>query len=262
MIGNDNRASKLPGSTNTQISRWKPDRESRAVSPVVGVMLMLIVTVVIAAVVSGFAGGFTETPRQAPTAMFDVHIYAGEHIGPNQSFGFIVPDMTISEISGDAIPTKDLKITTTFSNPDETIFAGNLSSEIPVSGNDTYIDSGGNWPSFTSSQYTGVLILNNGQNLASCIRDSPNGNSCWYGDPSAVLTAGESLTTAALVCGNYDGYPADPVIHNNPGMDYMLGFNVADQENDGGFGPGSVVEVRIFHIPSGKILYDKLINVE
>ena len=33
--------------------------DERAVSPVVGVMLMLVVTIIIAAVVSAFAGGMT-----------------------------------------------------------------------------------------------------------------------------------------------------------------------------------------------------------
>jgi hypothetical protein len=44
-------------------------------------------------------------------------------------------------------------------------------------------------------------------------------------------------------------------------MDYLLGFNVVEQENVGGFGPGSVVEVRIVHIPSGKMILDKSVNV-
>ncbi|RLI75687.1 type IV pilin, partial [Archaeoglobales archaeon] len=36
-------------------------RDSRAVSPVVGVMLMLVVTIVLAAVVSSYAGGLAGT---------------------------------------------------------------------------------------------------------------------------------------------------------------------------------------------------------
>ena len=37
-----------------------------AVSPVVGVMLMLVITIIIAAVVSGFAGQFTGNAQSAP----------------------------------------------------------------------------------------------------------------------------------------------------------------------------------------------------
>lgn len=41
-------------------------RNENAVSPVVGVMLMLVVTIVIAAVVSAFAGGLSEGTKKAP----------------------------------------------------------------------------------------------------------------------------------------------------------------------------------------------------
>lgn len=40
-----------------------------AVSPVIGILLMLVVTIIIAAVVSGFAGGLTGGQDKAPTSM-------------------------------------------------------------------------------------------------------------------------------------------------------------------------------------------------
>ncbi len=43
-----------------------------AVSPVVGVMLMLVVTIIIAAVVSAFAGGLASDQSKAPQATLDV----------------------------------------------------------------------------------------------------------------------------------------------------------------------------------------------
>jgi archaeal type IV pilus assembly protein PilA len=43
-------------------------QNERAVSPVVAVMLMLVVTIIIAAVVSGFAGGLVSTNNKAPQA--------------------------------------------------------------------------------------------------------------------------------------------------------------------------------------------------
>jgi archaeal type IV pilus assembly protein PilA len=42
--------------------------QESAVSPVIAVMLMLVVTIIIAAVVSAFAGGMTETKNTAPQA--------------------------------------------------------------------------------------------------------------------------------------------------------------------------------------------------
>ena len=45
------------------------------VSPVIGVMLMLVVTIIIAAVVSAFAGGVTDTSTDVPIAAFEFKIY-------------------------------------------------------------------------------------------------------------------------------------------------------------------------------------------
>lgn len=50
-----------------------------AVSPVVGVMLMLAVTVMIAAVVSAFAGGFSDTGEKVPQASFKVRVNLDEN---------------------------------------------------------------------------------------------------------------------------------------------------------------------------------------
>ena len=42
------------------------------VSPVIAVMLMLVVTIIIAAVVSGFAGGLIGDAKKAPSIALDV----------------------------------------------------------------------------------------------------------------------------------------------------------------------------------------------
>ena len=68
-----------------------------AVSPVVGVMLMLVVTIIIAAVVSGFAGGLINQQEAAPSANFDVSL-------TDDSI-----ELTVRSISED-ISSKDLTI--------------------------------------------------------------------------------------------------------------------------------------------------------
>jgi len=51
----------------------RPERLSDdAVSPVIGVMLMLVVTIIIAAIVSSFAGGLGSSTEAAPTVAFTV----------------------------------------------------------------------------------------------------------------------------------------------------------------------------------------------
>jgi len=67
---------------------------NEAVSPVVGVMLMLVVTIIIAAVVSAFAGGLTETTSKAPQLSLKATY--------SQTDG-----LTISHQGGDAIGTLD-----------------------------------------------------------------------------------------------------------------------------------------------------------
>ncbi|MBP2134420.1 FlaG/FlaF family flagellin (archaellin) [Methanomicrobium sp. W14] len=69
-----------------------------AVSPVVGVMLMLVVTIIIAAVVSGFAGGFAQGQTKAPQATIQ-----GEFSTTS--------GLKIIHAGGEAIPTTDMVIT-------------------------------------------------------------------------------------------------------------------------------------------------------
>lgn len=68
-----------------------------AVSPVIGVMLMLVVTIIIAAVVSGFAGGLAGSQEKTPQASISAEY--------SQSRG-----MTISHDGGDVLAVTDLQI--------------------------------------------------------------------------------------------------------------------------------------------------------
>lgn len=92
-------------------------RNEDAVSPVVGVMLMLVVTIIIAAVVSGFAGGLAGGTKAAPQASIDVRFM--------QDDGGMRPanvqwKMVFEHLSGDSIPTKDLEIVTYYTLTDGT----------------------------------------------------------------------------------------------------------------------------------------------
>jgi Uncharacterized protein conserved in archaea len=67
------------------------------VSPVVGVMLMLVVTIIIAAVVSAFGGGLMQTDKKAPQASI-----TGEY---SQYYG-----LKMTHMGGDSLDTKDLVV--------------------------------------------------------------------------------------------------------------------------------------------------------
>jgi archaeal type IV pilus assembly protein PilA len=75
-------------------------RTNDAVSPVIGVMLMLVVTIIIAAVVSGFVGGLASTSQKTPQM-----VLSGTYSQVN--------GLTISHSSGDVIPLSNVNFMTT-----------------------------------------------------------------------------------------------------------------------------------------------------
>jgi len=58
----------------------KNNKNENAVSPVVGVMLMLVVTIIIAAVVSAFAGGLGQGSAKAPQVSIDAEAHNASYI--------------------------------------------------------------------------------------------------------------------------------------------------------------------------------------
>lgn len=88
-------------------------RKEDAVSPVVGVMLMLVVTIIIAAVVSGFAGGIMGANNQkTPMISMDAEITNTGHF---QGSGFKATVTSVSE----PIASNNLRITTSWSTTDK-----------------------------------------------------------------------------------------------------------------------------------------------
>ena len=211
-------------------------KTGEGVSPVVGVMLMLSVTIIIAAIVSAAAGSLSGTEKKAPSGILDVHFYE------NRSFGsFSAPAMTIEHVSGNPLQTKDLSITTYFTNVSGEMIKGNLIGEKSVPGNDS-------WSDFGSGTYTGVLFINDQDRFGSPLQDYSTGYASWFGNTSAVLMAGDVLVTPAQFCG-----PSEP--HYNPGLNYILGFDTTDPAS--GYKAGAVITVKIVHIPSGQVIFDK-----
>lgn len=75
----------------------KVHRKDDAVSPVIGVMLMLVVTLIIAAVVSGFAGGLAEGTDKGPQASIAASF--------SQSTGLVM-----THTGGDNLLTTDVQV--------------------------------------------------------------------------------------------------------------------------------------------------------
>lgn len=83
--------------------------QEQGVSPVVGVMLMLVVVIIIAAIVSAFAGSAVSTQKKVPQATITA-TYS------------ISNGLSISHVGGDPLPTNDL----TFTIRDNPVFGPNL----------------------------------------------------------------------------------------------------------------------------------------
>lgn len=71
-------------------------KKEDAVSPVIGIMLMLVVTIIIAAVITGFATDLSKDAEKTPTAFFDAQYENGE--------------FTLKHKGGDPIRLKDMLV--------------------------------------------------------------------------------------------------------------------------------------------------------
>jgi archaeal type IV pilus assembly protein PilA len=78
-------------------------RSDPAVSPVVGIMLMITITLILAAIISGMTGGIAKTQQKPPSLLMDVSLVNTSHYNSL--------DIAIVSIS-EAIPTRDLKFIT------------------------------------------------------------------------------------------------------------------------------------------------------
>ncbi|MCK9630628.1 MAG: type IV pilin N-terminal domain-containing protein [Methanoregula sp.] len=210
------------------------------VSPVVAVMLMLAVTVIIAAIVSAAAGGLSGTKKQAPSAILEVHFYE------NRSYGtdFYINAMTIEHVSGSPLQTKDLSISTYFRNSTGELIKGSLMGEKSIE--------------FSSGDYSGkscgVLFINDQDRFpdSPLVNSADGGYKSWFGNASAVLMAGDYLVTPAP-------YYATSTEKENSALDSILNFKTYDHTGqiDNGYKTGSVITVKIVHIPTGQVIFDK-----
>ena len=74
------------------------ERNEDAVSPVIGVMLMLVVTIVIAAVVAAFAGGIATDTEPTPSVVLTADVYKSTN------------KVTIQSLSGDRLEVSKLDV--------------------------------------------------------------------------------------------------------------------------------------------------------
>lgn len=119
--------------------------ENEAVSPVVGVMMMLVVTIIIAAVVSAFAGSSVSGQEKVPQATI-------------QGKFSIATGMSITHLGGDALATNDL----VFVVRNSKVFGPNLEQRTAQILNKTKIVDGRDRPLDTGDGSTNVTAFRSG----------------------------------------------------------------------------------------------------
>ncbi|RLB05152.1 MAG: hypothetical protein DRG59_09410 [Deltaproteobacteria bacterium] len=228
-------------------------RDSRAVSPVVGVMLMLVVAVILAAVVSSFGSGISGSLKtKAPTATFKVRVV--KNMPAPGMPGYTLNYTEIVQTGGDPIPTEQLKIITV--NPDA--YGDKKTMEVLPKSMNThyYYYYNGNW--------TGWM---NG--TSPYLNDRSKG---WFGNNPAVdfgnYTTATGITMSAdwynnyaqakwnATLGDYETNKSiDPYAGNVTGFCAMFadGWNVT---------PGHFVTIKIVHAPTGTVIWQKDVMVE
>lgn len=93
------------------MSLKKKETKESAVSPVVGVMLMLVVTIIIAAVVAAFAGGLAAESEVAPAAVLSASVDT-TWSDWNEAFSYGGnKTVFITSLSGEPIDLKKLSVT-------------------------------------------------------------------------------------------------------------------------------------------------------
>jgi FlaG/FlaF family flagellin (archaellin) len=245
-----------------------------AVSPVVGVMLMLVVTIIIAAVVSGFSGGLIGGNNQkAPTLTMDVKISnTGSWIGS----GFSATVTSVSE----PIATRNLKLVTSWKTTDRdtgaSLSGGNTSMPFVKNVNSPAVGGAGLIASNAPYGWgAGVNSTTGAQDVVNPFSkpDQQFGNySLVQGTGLTALPYGSYSTTAiAGATGQSDqggyGIPTSVNSGSNGAFKYTTGGSFVTESLDAtqavlgtkweNLRAGDTVNVRVIHIPTGKVIFDK-----
>lgn len=218
-----------------------------AISPVVGVMLMLVVTIIIAAVVSAFAGGSMTSSQKAPTANVEFHVKNG---GTTDTSYFSMKVLGVSE----PIPTKNLKVITSWTATDSTGSAIN-------GGNTSYAGRSGvyvpNELTDTSGTISGNITVPTGygNGVMAWANDTVHPSGAMWGN--FVLSSGTSTYDRPTSYGTAtNGAYSYGTSHSTDPMQAILGndWNILKA--------GDSVMVRIVDVKSGKTIVDQNVLVE
>ncbi|MDD1689965.1 MAG: type IV pilin N-terminal domain-containing protein [Methanoregula sp.] len=248
--------------------RYHTSREDHAVSPVVGVMLMLVVTIIIAAVVTGFSGGLIgKVDEKAPTLTVDVKII---NMGSWTGSGFFA---TVTSVSG-PISTRDIKIVTSWTasrssaNAFQSISGGNTTrpgmTNVNALGDPTI-------PVSLVAPFGTGPGINGSATIGSLDTDAATFSSLWQQFGNYSLMSGTTLT--AQPCGAADletiggssadqGYGVRTMYQYAPeGATYLDPASAVLGPHWESLKAGDRVNVKVIYTPTGSVIFQKDIPV-
>ena len=239
-----------------------------AVSPVVGVMLLLVVTVIIAAVVATFASGLVTTQQTVPTLAAEVEIVSVDSYATTSGIGKF--EMKVIAVSED-IPTKDLKLVTKYTTTNRTTPSEKISGGATVYGKTLNTEYQAIWWSnnekkekttdysynspvgygagvhgvamnsgnFKENQHFGSYALKEGTYM-----QSVGGVSTIY--PSTNGLKRNLITTQDYIDASYEG----------DALDAVLGEEWTHLQ------PGDTVDVTLIHVPTNGVIYSNTVVIK
>jgi len=209
-----------------------------AVSPVIGVMLMIVVTVILAAAVSGYAGGIGGNMQKAPQLTMDVSIdNTGNWRGSQIQFDVL----GVSE----PIPTKDLKIITSWSNASGALSGSTITAWDGTNYNTDY--------SYSTTHYTYQSPIGYGKGVDSNQQSTSGGYPAAQFFGNYTLIPGTSMKNSPESTYTNFAYTSST---GTDGIEAVLGEGWEELDT------GDIVNVKVIHLPSGKVIFEKNVGVQ
>jgi FlaG/FlaF family flagellin (archaellin) len=248
-------------------------RNEDAVSPVVGVMLMLVVTIIIAAVVSGFAGGIMGSNNQkTPMLSMDAEI---TNTGFFSGSGFKATITSVSE----PIATDNLRITTSWSTTNKTEESygqpisggGNVIGQeinnggtiilLPPYGFGAGVEKSTLFEPYNDEQAFGAYTFQQGTGLIASPSGSGygvDGTDYGYGVESGIDVPRYNYTEDADHNTGKTGYQPGIATSKTGKLDPVQAMLGEGWEN---LRAGDVVQVNVIYVPTGKVILSKDVTV-
>ncbi|MFA5330869.1 MAG: type IV pilin N-terminal domain-containing protein [Methanoregula sp.] len=194
----------------------------------VGVMLMLVVTIIIAAVVSAFAGGLSGSQTKTPQASFQIKTgWLGSDDGGSSDTYYT---FSIQHLGGDALQTKDTQLITYLTLPN-----GSVVRHVQTGTTNPVCAMGGTWGSGGKMCARGPYLYDQQK----------------YGFPCT-----QSGTVSPAWFGNATWMPGDSAVTENKAFTAAL-FGISNDDLMSAISNHSALEVKLLHVPSGKYILDQ-----